>query len=56
MKWLKASLKLVGLVTMYDGDEMSLSLMPSEIDLDELVFVVTLEREEFAVNKSLMPS
>ena len=56
MKWLKASLKLVGSVTTFDGAEITLSLMPSEVDVDEIVVVVTVEREEAMVNKSLMPS
>ena len=56
VKWLKASLKPVGSVITFDGAEMNWSLMPSEADVDELVVVVTLEREETVVNKSLMPS
>ena len=56
MKWLKSSLKLVGSVTTFDSADINLSLMPSEADVDELVVVVTLEREETVVNKSLMPS
>ena len=43
MKLLKSSLKLVGLVTAFDGAEMNVSLMPSEVDVDELV-VVAVER------------
>ena len=54
MKLLKSSLKLVGLVTAFDGAEMNVSLMPSEVDVDELV-VVAVEREEAMVNKSFMP-
>ena len=35
---------------------MNWSLMPSEADVDELVVVVTLEREEFVANKLSMVS
>ena len=55
MKWLKTSLKLVGSVTTFDGAMMNLSLMPSDVDADQLVVAATLERED-VVNKSLMPS
>ena len=56
MKWLKSSLKLVGSVTTFDSADINLSLMPSEADVDELVVVVTLEREEFVANKLSMVS
>ena len=56
MKWLKASLKLVASVITFDCAEMNLSLMRSEADVDELVFVVTVEREEAVAHKSLIPS
>ena len=56
VKWLKASLKPVGSVITFDGAEMNWSLMPSEADVDELVVVVTLEREEFVANKLSMVS
>ena len=56
MKCLQASLKLVGSVTTSDDAEMNLSLMASEAEVDELAVVVSLEREETVVNKSLMPS
>ena len=36
------------------GAEMNESPMSSEADVDELVVVVTVEREEAVVNKSLM--
>ena len=38
------------------GAEMKESSMSSEADVDELVVVVTVEREEAVVNKSLTPS
>ena len=56
VKWLKASLKPVGSVITFDGAEMNWSLMPSEADVDELVVVVSLEREEFVANKLSMVS
>ena len=53
---MKPSPKLVGSVTTFDGADMNLSLMPSEVEIDGLVVAVSIEREEAVVNKSLMPS
>ena len=38
------------------GAEMNESPMSSEADVDEFVAVVTVERKEAVVNKSLMPT
>ena len=56
MKLLKASQRLVGSVTTFDGSKMSLSLMPSEADVGELVVLATVERKDAVVDKSFMPS
>ena len=44
IKWLKASLRLVGSGTTFDGAEMNLSLVPLDADIDEPLVVVTSER------------
>ena len=56
VKWRETPLELMGSVMAFGSAEMNESQMPFEVDVDEPVVVVTVEREVAVVNESLRPT